>query len=98
MAERASASRCWWRAWQDCLRALRRLPEEARGGADRVGEVEARIELGELRGMKTVQRTFGPIGLDLAGTSILVTGGTGSFGRALAKHLLLHNAPRRLVV
>lgn len=34
----------------------------------------------------------------LAGRSILVTGGTGSFGRAFVRHALEHLDPRRLVV
>ena len=34
----------------------------------------------------------------LAGKSLLVTGGTGSFGRALVRYLLMHTTIRRLVV
>ena len=35
---------------------------------------------------------------DLDGKSILVTGGTGSFGKALIRHLLKTAKPRRLAV
>lgn len=35
---------------------------------------------------------------NLDGSSILVTGGTGSFGRALAKYVTSHYKPRRLVI
>jgi UDP-N-acetylglucosamine 4,6-dehydratase/5-epimerase len=35
---------------------------------------------------------------DLAGKSVLVTGGTGSFGRAFVRHLLAGSPPARLVV
>jgi UDP-N-acetylglucosamine 4,6-dehydratase len=35
---------------------------------------------------------------DLTGASILVTGGTGSFGRAFIRHVLDHESPRRVVV
>src|SRR5436190_5235463 len=43
-------------------------------------------------------RSFEPNALDLSGASILVTGGTGSFGRAFVHYLLSCNPPRRLVV
>ncbi len=32
------------------------------------------------------------------GQSILITGGTGSFGQAFIKHLLTHHKPRRIAV
>ncbi len=35
---------------------------------------------------------------DLDGKSILVTGGTGSFGKAFIRHVLTHYKPRRLAV
>jgi UDP-N-acetylglucosamine 4,6-dehydratase/5-epimerase len=35
---------------------------------------------------------------DLADASVLVTGGTGSFGRTFVEHLLANSAPRRLIV
>ncbi|MEQ8667369.1 MAG: UDP-N-acetylglucosamine 4,6-dehydratase (inverting) [Rhodospirillales bacterium] len=35
---------------------------------------------------------------DLNGKSILITGGTGSFGRRFVKHVLTHYRPRKLVV
>ncbi len=34
----------------------------------------------------------------LSGASILVTGGTGSFGKAFLREVLEHHDPRRLVV
>ncbi|GLW05539.1 UDP-N-acetylglucosamine 4,6-dehydratase (inverting) [Microtetraspora sp. NBRC 13810] len=34
----------------------------------------------------------------LTGSSILITGGTGSFGRAFVRHVLRHEDPRRVVV
>lgn len=40
--------------------------------------------------------TAGPVDLD--GKGILITGGTGSFGRKMVETLLTHHAPRRLVV
>ena len=36
--------------------------------------------------------------LDLKGTSILITGGTGSFGKAFVRELLNRHAPRRIIV
>src|SRR4051794_15533286 len=45
-----------------------------------------------------LQRSFELPTLDLSTSSVLVTGGTGSFGRALVKSLLMHNPPRRLVI
>jgi UDP-N-acetylglucosamine 4,6-dehydratase len=35
---------------------------------------------------------------DLSGASILVTGGTGSFGRAFTAHVLRHHRPRKLII
>ncbi|MFC4349675.1 UDP-N-acetylglucosamine 4,6-dehydratase (inverting) [Kordiimonas lipolytica] len=35
---------------------------------------------------------------DLAGKSVLITGGTGSFGRTLLKRLLTHYNPRRIIL
>lgn len=43
-------------------------------------------------------RSFNQPAPDLSGASILVTGGTGSFGRAFCNQLLSSMAPRRLVV
>lgn len=43
-------------------------------------------------------RSFALPALDLAKRSILVTGGTGSFGKAFVSSILSSNAPRRLVV
>lgn len=40
----------------------------------------------------------GTTGNILSGSSILVTGGTGSFGRAFVQHCLNHCEPRRLIV
>ena len=36
--------------------------------------------------------------IELNGSSILVTGGTGSFGKAFVRHVLSHFEPRRLIV
>jgi len=36
--------------------------------------------------------------MDLDGKSILVTGGTGTFGRAFVRHVLAHHDPRRVIV
>ena len=36
--------------------------------------------------------------MSFTGKSVLVTGGTGSFGRAFVKHTLKHDRPRRLIV
>ncbi|TNE66502.1 MAG: UDP-N-acetylglucosamine 4,6-dehydratase (inverting) [Alphaproteobacteria bacterium] len=35
---------------------------------------------------------------DLNGKSILITGGTGSFGKTLLKHILAHYSPRRVII
>jgi UDP-N-acetylglucosamine 4,6-dehydratase len=48
--------------------------------------------------MTAIYRTFDEPTLDLRNHSVLVTGGTGSFGRAFVARLLATNAPRRLVV
>lgn len=37
-------------------------------------------------------------GMDLSELSVLITGGTGSFGRALVRHLVDHRRPRRVIV
>lgn len=42
--------------------------------------------------------TFDSVGPNLNGAQILVTGGTGSFGRAFVRHVLEHYRPARLVV
>ena len=42
--------------------------------------------------------TFDGVGPNLSGTQILVTGGTGSFGRAFVRHVLEHHRPSRLIV
>ncbi len=46
----------------------------------------------------SVYRRFDAPSLDFTRDSILITGGTGSFGRALVHHLLAKSPPRRLVV
>jgi UDP-N-acetylglucosamine 4,6-dehydratase/5-epimerase len=46
----------------------------------------------------SVSRSFKQPTPDLAGSSILVTGGTGSFGRAFCNQLLADMPPRRLIV
>jgi UDP-N-acetylglucosamine 4,6-dehydratase len=43
-------------------------------------------------------RRFDQPKADLSDSAVLVTGGTGSFGRSFVNHLLAHNPPRRLVV
>ena len=43
-------------------------------------------------------RRFAATSSDLSGKGILITGGTGSFGRKMAETLLAAHAPRRLVV
>ena len=35
---------------------------------------------------------------DLNGTSLLITGGTGSFGQAFVKNILDHWAPNRIII
>lgn len=45
-----------------------------------------------------VPRRFDRPLVDLAGTSVLVTGGTGSFGNAFVRRVLDSGAPRRLIV
>jgi UDP-N-acetylglucosamine 4,6-dehydratase/5-epimerase len=47
---------------------------------------------------QTLQRRFSDPLPDLSGTSVLVTGGTGSFGRSFCRALLSATAPRRLIV
>jgi UDP-N-acetylglucosamine 4,6-dehydratase len=42
--------------------------------------------------------TFEGVGPNLNGAQILVTGGTGSFGRAFVRHVLEHYRPARLIV
>jgi len=44
------------------------------------------------------QRDFQPKKLNLSDASILITGGTGSFGKSMVRYLLAHHLPRRLVV
>jgi len=48
--------------------------------------------------MPTVYRSFEKPALDLSQSSVLVTGGTGSFGSAFVRQLLETEPPRRLVV
>jgi UDP-N-acetylglucosamine 4,6-dehydratase/5-epimerase len=43
-------------------------------------------------------RDFAPRNLDLSDASILITGGTGSFGKSMARYLLSAYAPRRLII
>ena len=45
-----------------------------------------------------MMRDFASGSADIDGKGILITGGTGSFGRKMAESLLTHHAPRRLVV
>ena len=45
-----------------------------------------------------VYRKFDQPALDLKNRSILVTGGTGSFGRAFVRRLLADKPPRRVIV
>ena len=47
---------------------------------------------------KAINRRFDDPPIDLAGASILVTGGTGSFGRAFVRRVLDTARPRRLIV
>jgi UDP-N-acetylglucosamine 4,6-dehydratase len=47
---------------------------------------------------KSAVRLFNQAVLDLSNASILITGGTGSFGRAFVKRLLSNSPPRRLVI
>jgi len=42
--------------------------------------------------------TFDGSSCDLAGKSVLITGGTGSFGRTLLRRLLSHHKPRRVIL
>jgi len=43
-------------------------------------------------------RTFNSLLLSLDDCSILITGGTGSFGRSFVRHLLTHTRSRRIVI
>jgi UDP-N-acetylglucosamine 4,6-dehydratase len=45
-----------------------------------------------------VNRRFEPRSLDLTDESILITGGTGSFGKGMTRYLLSRHVPRRLVI
>jgi hypothetical protein len=47
---------------------------------------------------KTAIRLFDQASPDISDASILVTGGTGSFGRAFVRRLLDNSPPRRLVI
>ena len=47
---------------------------------------------------KTQTSAHPPSGLDLTGKSILVTGGTGSFGRCFVRTVLARHKPHRLIV
>jgi UDP-N-acetylglucosamine 4,6-dehydratase/5-epimerase len=46
----------------------------------------------------TMPRDFADPALDLDGKSILITGGTGSFGHAFVRHVLSHYSPRKLII
>lgn len=48
--------------------------------------------------MKAVNRTFDSPAVDLNGKTILITGGTGSFGRALVRSVLDKYAPNKVIV
>ena len=48
--------------------------------------------------MKISLRSFNFPTVDLTGKSLLVTGGTGSFGKAFIRHVLATQKPRRLIV
>lgn len=48
--------------------------------------------------MSAPLRSFDSPTVDLDGKDMLITGGTGSFGRALVKAVLARSAPRRLIV
>lgn len=43
-------------------------------------------------------RSYAEPTFDFTGQSILVTGGTGSFGKSFARFVLQHFQPRRLVI
>ena len=45
-----------------------------------------------------MSRSFGSWLPDLSGKSVLITGGTGSFGQALIRHLLTDHNPRRVII
>lgn len=45
-----------------------------------------------------VLTSFDSSGADLKGKSILITGGTGSFGTTLLKKILTHHEPRRVII
>jgi UDP-N-acetylglucosamine 4,6-dehydratase len=47
---------------------------------------------------RQISRPFDKPALELAGRSVLVTGGTGSFGRAFVRRLLRGRHPRRIIV
>lgn len=51
-----------------------------------------------MSGGNTFSRSFGQNHVDLTDRSILVTGGTGSFGKAFIREILTHQKPRRVVV
>lgn len=46
----------------------------------------------------TIASGFSSQGVDLTDKSILITGGTGSFGRALLRQLLDHHNPRKIIL
>jgi UDP-N-acetylglucosamine 4,6-dehydratase len=56
------------------------------------------LENGFVHTMNTVNRKFDYPTPDLSSASILVTGGTGSFGQAFVRQLLKVSPPRRLVI
>ena len=45
-----------------------------------------------------VQRSFSDPSFDMTGKTILITGGTGSFGKAFLAHILSNYAPQRIII
>lgn len=52
----------------------------------------------QIRGIHPLIRDFSSPAIDLTGKSILITGGTGTFGSAFARLLVEHHSPRRVVI
>lgn len=46
----------------------------------------------------TLLRPFSSPAVDLTGQSILITGGTGSFGKSIVRELIAHHRPRKVIV